>query len=400
MGKGIFIALLNPAISAIFAGGFFILWRYQRERRYIGVLALSYLACTCGFLLQCVTLPVGTELTKLASNSFFVITAYTMAAGILDRFGRRPPHVALSLLGVGGLLALSWFLFVEPDMSWRVLAINVALAGISLVAAAELRQVPGKSFVDRLLMVTLLLAGINLLVRPLAIIAIVGPPAGEGDVFMSVYWIATSVSHAFYSVLLAVCMITAIALDVIGKLQSDALSDPLSGLLNRRGFEERGSEILARSSIGGMPVALVLTDLDHFKRINDTYGHACGDRVIAAFARLLRDAAGQEGVAGRIGGEEFAVILPGCGLASARLFAEGVRASCGGVMVAGVSTGTSITASFGVAEWMEDESLTALLGRADVALYQAKHGGRDRVAIVSGAVTMPERRSRRMAKIG
>lgn len=399
MGKGIFIALLNPAISAIFAGGFFLLWRHQRERRYIGVLAGSYLAGTCGFLLQSVSLPVGMELTKLASNTLFVITAYTIAAGILGRFGRRPPHLALSLFGLGGLLILSWFLFVEPDMSRRVFAINFALAGMSLVVAAELRQVPRKNFVDQLLMVALVVAGINFLVRPLVIIAIVGPPAGDGDIFLSLYWISTSVSHAFFSVLLAICLITAIALDVIGKLQSDALSDPLSGLLNRRGFEERGSDVLACSSLSGMPVALVLADLDHFKSVNDTYGHACGDRVIATFAGLLRDAGGQEGVAGRIGGEEFAVVLPGSGLASARLFAESVRTSLGGAIVPGLPTETPVTASFGVVERLKGETLSALLIRADVALYQAKHDGRDRVMVMPGAAAIQERRSWRMESI-
>ncbi|MGO4839454.1 GGDEF domain-containing protein, partial [Rhizobiaceae sp. 2RAB30] len=185
------------------------------------------------------------------------------------------------------------------------------------------------------------------LVRPTWSMVVGGVPSGEGDIFLTPYWISTSVSHAFFSVLIAICLITGIALDVISKLQSDAVSDSLSGLLNRRGFEERGGEMLERASAAGTPMALVISDLDHFKEINDNGGHACGDRVIAAFAGLLRDAAGTEGIAGRIGGEEFAVILPGRGLASARLFAEGVRTSLAVASIHGMPAGTPITASFG-----------------------------------------------------
>jgi len=400
LGKGIFIALLNPAISAIFAGGFYLLWRHQRERPYIAMLAAAYLASACGFMVQYFTLPIGLAPTKVLSNVLFFATAYTMAVGVLGRFGRRPPHPALSLLAGGGILAFSWFVFIEPDPIWRTLVVNFALAGMSLVIAAELRQVAGKLFIDRLLTVFIFANGITFLLRPLAVVAVDGFHTSGDDLFMSLYWISTSVSHAFFSVLVAICLITAIALDVIGKLKSDSVSDSLSGLLNRRGFEERVNEILARSSLSGVPAALVLADLDRFKSINDTYGHACGDRVIAAFGKLLREAAGQEGVAGRIGGEEFAIVLPGSGLGGARLFAEGVRVSFGAATITGVPAGVSFTASFGVTEAMERDTLSALFSRADIALYQAKHDGRNRVRAVSGTVTMAQRRLRRPVRTG
>jgi diguanylate cyclase (GGDEF)-like protein len=394
LGKGIYIALLNPAISAIFAGGFFLLWRHQRERPYIRVLAISYLAGVVGFLMQCVSLPIGDYTAKLISNAFFLVTGYTLAAGVVGRFGRRPPHLALSLVCAVGLSVLAWFLLVEPDLTWRIFSINFALAAICFIIVAELRVAPRKIFVDQVLMVAFLIDGLSFVVRPPWIIAVAGAPGTEGDIFMSPYWISTSVTHAFFSVLIAICLITGIALDVIGKLQSDASSDPLSGLLNRRGFEERGREVLERAAAGGMPATLVLADLDRFKDINDNWGHACGDRVIAAFAGLLRDAAGKEGIAGRIGGEEFAVILPGNGLASARLFAEGVRTSLAVVSVPGMPGGTPVTASFGVVERIAGESLSTLLIRADVALYDAKHGGRDRVVALSDRTG--ERRLRRV----
>lgn len=386
MGNGIFIALLNPAISAIFAGGFFILWRHQRERRYIGLLAFSYFAAACGYLLQSVTLPFGVALTKLASNTFFVVTACMMALGILGKFGRKVPHLALGLMSGAGLAVLSWFLFVQPDMGWRVLAINFTLAGICLVIAAELRAVKDKIFVDRVLMVALAVNACNFLVRPIVIIAFVGPPVSDGDIFMSLYWITTAVTHAFNSVLLAICLMTGIALEVIGRLRKDALSDPLSGLLNRRGFEERGNARLARRVAEHAPTSLVLADLDHFKDINDKYGHAVGDRVIAAFGTTLRELAGEGAITGRIGGEEFAVILPGRGSAQAQSFAESVRISFANVAIAGLAKATSFTASFGISEWEEGDTLSRMLDRADVALYRAKDNGRNNVCVFSDSM--------------
>jgi len=128
----------------------------------------------------------------------------------------------------------------------------------------------------------------------------------------------------------------------------------------------------------------VIADLDHFKSINDSFGHASGDRVIEAFAGFLRDAAADHHVAGRVGGEEFAIILPGTNLAAARLFAEGTRSAFGALPVDGLPPEHRCTASFGVAECHQGEGFSDLMRRADEALYQAKNGGRDCVRVSSG----------------
>ncbi len=134
-------------------------------------------------------------------------------------------------------------------------------------------------------------------------------------------------SHAVVSLLLAFTMLAAAALDTMRDLRVETNTDPLSGLLNRRGFERAASEALSRQAAQNLPAALVIADLDHFKVVNDRFGHAIGDRVIVAFAELLRQAAAGNGIAGRLGGEEFAVLLTASDLPAARLFAEGARLS-------------------------------------------------------------------------
>ena len=154
------------------------------------------------------------------------------------------------------------------------------------------------------------------------------------------------------------------------------------------GFEERAAPHMQHSSL---PAAIILADLDAFKSINDTYGHDTGDQVIMAFARLMRETAPPKAIVGRLGGEEFAILLPESNIAAARLLAETLRVGLAALQIPGLPVYARCTASFGVAERMAAESLADLRRRADSALYNAKRGGRDRViaAAFPDADTMP-----------
>jgi diguanylate cyclase (GGDEF)-like protein len=148
--------------------------------------------------------------------------------------------------------------------------------------------------------------------------------------------------------------------------------------LNRRGFEVRTETILQDMRRQRRTLALVLCDLDHFKHINDTYGHSAGDRTIVAFAELLDRSVTIDHVAGRIGGEEFAIALPRVNLPAARLFAEGARSAFAALPIPG-QPDVRCEASFGVAEIEDTETFEELMRRADAALYGAKRKGRNQV---------------------
>jgi len=378
---GLFIALLNPTIALALGAAFLVLWSYQRHRPYLAVLGASYSISAGGFLFQYFTLPFGMALTKLFSNLCFTLAGGLLVGAIIARYGRKVPYAAIGTLLVGGLAAFSWFMFVQPDLTWRIYAMNFAFGGISLIAAAELRPVRNNGPTEMILFVLALASGFNFFVRTMVIVAIYGPFTGYEGFYASSYWTTALLSHALLSLLIALCLFTAAALDVMKALKTETYTDPLSGLLNRRGFEERAGILLQRCAAAKFPVALVLADLDHFKALNDVHGHAAGDRVIADFAAKLLAAAGTRGVAGRIGGEEFAVLLPLTDLAAARLFAEAIRIlySAGGVD--GLPAGTKVTASFGVAGRTGEEGLEPLMRRADEALYKAKKNGRDSVRL-------------------
>lgn len=164
-----------------------------------------------------------------------------------------------------------------------------------------------------------------------------------------------------------------------------AETDPLTGLFNRRAFFARADSAAERVGRHGR-LSAVLADIDHFKRINDQHGHDVGDLAIRAVAEIV----GAEGIGGRLGGEEFAVILPGLGLGEAVEHAERLRLRVRGLRIRSEKGPVGLSCSFGVSTWAEPDGVAALIKRADVALYGAKSGGRDRVVPLHAATSLAQ----------
>ncbi|MGV8856405.1 MAG: diguanylate cyclase [Devosia sp.] len=156
-------------------------------------------------------------------------------------------------------------------------------------------------------------------------------------------------------------------------LADQALSDPLTGIANRRSIDQ----ILAR--LAGTPFCLAIVDLDHFKSINDRFSHSVGDTVLQRVALTLVDQLGAHGHAGRLGGEEFALVLPNVPEASATALCEGVRIAVAGIDWSDLNAGLHVTISIGLAGGDGGQSAAVLMQLADARLYAAKAGGRDRV---------------------
>jgi diguanylate cyclase (GGDEF)-like protein len=161
-----------------------------------------------------------------------------------------------------------------------------------------------------------------------------------------------------------------------------AQTDPLTGVLNRRSLIERLDAACVRAQARGLPIALLFIDLDHFKQINDTYGHPAGDACLAAVVAPIQSELRQSDVIGRYGGEEFVVILSSADCAAAQLIAERIRERVAAVRVTGFGEPIRLTCSIGVAA---SDALAvwghALVAKADAAVYAAKRAGRDRVQV-------------------
>jgi diguanylate cyclase len=168
----------------------------------------------------------------------------------------------------------------------------------------------------------------------------------------------------------------------VESLRLDSLTDPLTSLANRKRFDQELELRLGDPAATPDGVCLLLMDIDHFKRINDTYGHMAGDEVLRAVAHALKQQVKQDGLAARLGGEEFAVILSGTDLRVAAAAAELIRGRITTMHFMKRSTGESIgrvTLSGGIAAWRDGETSWALLQRADSCLHAAKRHGRNRL---------------------
>ena len=170
--------------------------------------------------------------------------------------------------------------------------------------------------------------------------------------------------------------------DLSEQLRALSTTDALTGLPNRRAFDERLQAEIARANRHGAPLALVMIDLDHFKALNDRFGHQVGDAVLSTVGAVLGSERRLGDLAARYGGEEFVAILPHADEDAAQAWAERVRARIAGTAVDVDGQLARVTASFGVAAARpEDEDKASLVAAADQALYQAKARGRDRVAV-------------------
>src|SRR5476651_1147913 len=159
-----------------------------------------------------------------------------------------------------------------------------------------------------------------------------------------------------------------------------ASMDPLTGMFNRRGFAEATSRVIEREAHAGLPATVLIFDIDHFKSINDRFGHPAGDEILKLFAAVVVNTLRITGLSGRIGGEEFAALLP-CSLEEAVVAAERVREAFENSGIVDGTGPVDTTVSIGVAGGPAGTELEVLLAAADTALYQAKRGGRNRVAV-------------------
>ncbi len=177
-------------------------------------------------------------------------------------------------------------------------------------------------------------------------------------------------------------------LRIMNETQLQAATDSLTGLLNRRSFEEKVAAVRRESP----ELAIAIADLDHFKRLNDTYGHETGDRALRLFAQVMAGSVRTQDIVSRHGGEEFVIALTDCPVESARIVLDGIRGRlAAAITVAGLP---NFTVSIGVIQADPQQDLPTLIDRADQALFQAKRDGRDQVVVHDplGGVVHPQDR--------
>lgn len=381
MNGGGFILAINLAVAGLLSAAFALVAIYDRREVAARWISGCYAVGVLYYLVEFAIATFGSpRLAVVASFAVFLVAMALFNVGIARKY-----HVPVPwrLLGFVFLVSVAGCYSIQdmPRMSFmRMLYYQAPYFVMQAIGAWIVWSAKGRGRLDTLMMWLLAASSLQFLSKPFLVSYLGGTGLTAQDYMDTDYAMFSQSIGTVFAMAVALLFLVILARDILAGVTTLSETDSLSGLLNRGGFE-RGAEMALRNATRrGTTLSLVLCDLDHFKAINDNFGHASGDSVIRRFAGFLRDAA-EPHLAGRIGGEEFAIILPGTNLVAARLFAEGARSAFSGLPTEGLPDSWRVTASFGVAEYSAGESLSELLIRADKALYEAKKDGRDCVRI-------------------
>ncbi|WP_109806974.1 sensor domain-containing diguanylate cyclase [Sphingosinithalassobacter portus] len=369
------LSLIGPGIMLVFGAAFAGAWAIDRRRPYLLLMALTCLLFTLGAVCQILYWPNSTGLNAMLSGALYTAAVLLAAQGILLRSDRAYPWALFPVMLAIFLMLTAYFFYVDRNLLARVYIQNFGYGLVLLAAALRLWTVPRTRPVDRILFWVLLVFALHFFPRTLLTIGF-SAPVGERAFANSIFWQTLQLSLAVLGVSLALAIFAAAFSDLLDDARHDRTIDALTGTLNRHGLEEA---VAARMKKPEGPTSVVLCDVDHFKRINDSHGHDVGDAVLKAIGSILRDAARQKDLIGRFGGEEFLILLSDADLKKATQCAERLRLAVASHDFPLLSESESVTASFGVAERRPGETWESLFKRADICLYAAKHAGRNRI---------------------
>ncbi|THF65984.1 GGDEF domain-containing protein [Pseudothauera nasutitermitis] len=350
-------------------------WWVLRQQHYLPWLAAGFILPSLALGAQ--SLMSNDELARwsVTTGILYLGGAWALAHGLAQRHGGSAhPRVAL-LIGVVTLAVLYRYSVLSDELWIRIYALNTGLALMYLLPArCLLRRAERHDRLERLLRMSYLLSAVYAVLRPV-VIAIMMPSGEIAMLSRSGYWLLTLAGALLLSMWFMLVLLACTTRDVLHTLRQERDRDPLTHLLNRRAFFESAESTLRDPRKA--PWALLVCDIDHFKRVNDTWGHAAGDQVLQSVARVLLAQVRHDDLVARFGGEEFMLLLSRADLAQAQAIARRIQLQLAHTRPSAIE-GT-VTASFGLTPLASHEDLLHALDRADRLLYQAKRSGRDRI---------------------
>jgi diguanylate cyclase (GGDEF)-like protein len=301
-----------------------------------------------------------------------------MVASVCERAGLRIHLGSFLFVYAVSALALAVAISFSNDAGPRLVIVNMGYGvmfamGVTLLLTLQRRQV-----IDLAILAIMVFQAVDFLVRPSMTLLFEQsiPAAVYRD---SIYYSMIGLALGIKGVTTAVVLIGSTIVEWTTSLRESSERDTLTRLLNRGTFEQKMRVKIPRADREGYPLSLVVADIDHFKQVNDIWGHQAGDRAIASFGQLIDQTVRSCDTSGRVGGEEFCIAVWNCENEPATRLAGRIRKAFLQMEHEGLSDDIRLTASFGVATARQGESYERLFARADAALYRAKENGRDRV---------------------
>ncbi|WP_050578966.1 GGDEF domain-containing protein [Sinorhizobium medicae] len=374
MGTSNLIVYVPPTLFGIVALAFLLLWQLKIISAWQW--SAGFAQTAAGFVLS--TFSTEPSFDAFNSGLIFIGAAYCYGSGLLIHFGVRRMRMERGLFVAAYTLALAYLVFVQQSLVYQLFLTD---AGFAFLLGLAVFMVAGRASrpVDIALVAASAVVVLDSVVRTTYFTFFTTSSDNLSDFADSAYNLAVHITTITVCMIFPFTALGAIASAAIERHREDAERDPLTGLLNRRGFEKVFEKSLPLEAVPG---AAMVFDIDHFKRVNDSYGHAVGDKVIVALANDLERIFGAAGYVARVGGEEFVAFIPGVMLQDASSLANMLRISFGGRDWAKLGFTNRITVSIGVSEvTLEERAMEHAFLRADGALYSAKAAGRNAVVI-------------------
>ena len=375
MNGAAFFLVVNLFIAICFAMAFAVVstrTRYRIAALWIAAaFAIASLSALCELL---VAYGDATKVWAIGAFATLLGGMILLRIGIGELYGSRINFAFAGAFFAAGVVVDLLIYDLPRGTPLQAFLYQAPFALVILSSAVAVLTSTHRLPIDRALGGLLLLTGLHFFAKA-GLAVVVGAGQTAKDYIGTNYALVSQSSTAILIVAVGLMLLSVFVLGIMADERSISEQDPLSGLANRRGFDNGVSAAIARSPDGSH--AFIFCDLDHFKSINDAHGHEAGDLVIRAFGDLLRLSAPVKSVVGRIGGEEFAIFLPGTSMEVAAMFAHALRSGTEEMKIAGLPNSLSVTASFGVAELVPGARTADAMRDADVALYEAKRAGRN-----------------------
>ena len=372
------LALAHPLvaflIAALLAGG----WRFMGRPAQLLYFAGAFVCYATGLTLQITLWPADLAINIAATGLLYGGAAFMFASG-MTQLERKPMPRWPSAAILAAMLALRIWSIRDPAWSgMRIGALYAAVTLLFLLALWRIRHLGRGSALERLLFWFVLLGTLSLLPRSLLTLdAKIRPYGYDGGM----YWVLTQLSFYLFSVGAAVLLLLLTAFRTIAHFSMVSERDGLTGLRNRNSLIRFLQKSLAQADRYG----LVIIDADHFKRINDRYGHPVGDAVLESIADILARHVRKVDAVGRIGGEEFMVVLPSATLEETEQAAMRLQAALADHDFSPIAPGLRCTASFGIGSFGPDVTFEQAYAHVDEHLAEAKRQGRNRIGKAGAA---------------
>jgi diguanylate cyclase (GGDEF)-like protein len=368
-------------ISVMLSIIFYLAWRTIEPKLYTLMWSLLFATAAINGLINAAKeIFPNTDVYWVIVNATSLLVQWFALAGFRYRSLHDPFKTSIIIYFICVELLIIWFTLISPHMGLKMLFAPISGGIIMLACVWEIINIKRKIRPAEKAMVILLI--IYSLVQVFAGLTALMQGAERNEEYLMLYLEINYLLMPASLTGLGLFTVLILADDLSSRMKYQANSDPLTNLLNRRGFYYKANLMVKRAKDKSVPISIIITDIDYFKQINDTYGHKAGDLVLKKLAAVFQKHISKEDIVARIGGEEFVLLLYSKEINETKTIAEKIREHVQNLTVTFENQNLSVTLSFGIVELLAGQaSFETKLNEADKALYNAKRLGRNRVEI-------------------